>query len=231
MSDQELAQWKTRADRLLARANSIYAKLKTMMPPEDVSAVNGVRITVPITGEGAWAAANFDDRVISFDVGCFWDLSNDCLAYVLGHEMGHMVWAFGPKKNWPKLRNQKVTPAMNRQEEMDADIYGCRLAMQLGYDRRKAWDHFTIAYQREPFDPAYPRYPSVGQRKANVEKDIKSRANAQAQPPAPVQTPPAQQPAPNNNDMAEKNAWLSHIMNAMREFEVALNNNPNMAVA
>jgi len=101
----------------------------------------------------------------------------------------------------------------------------------LGYDRRKAWDHFTIAYQREPFDPAHPRYPSVGQRKANVEKDIKSRANAQAQPPAPVQTPPAQQPAPNNNDMAEKNAWLSHIMNAMREFEVALNNNPNMAVA
>jgi Zn-dependent protease with chaperone function len=225
MTAQELAQWKSRAAKLLARANAIYTKLQAVMPPEDVGAVKGVRITVPVTGEGAWAAASFDDKTISFDVGCFWDLSDDCIAYVMGHEMGHMVWAFGPKKNWPKLRGQKVTPAMNRQEEMDADIYGCRLAMQLGYDRRKAWDHFTIAYQREPFDPAIPRYPSVGQRKANIEKDIKSRADAQ-QKAAEPQAPP--QPNP---DMAEKNAWLGHIMQAMRGFETALANDPNLAQA
>jgi hypothetical protein len=222
---EEQAQWKSRAAKLLARANAIYTKLQAVMPPEDVGAVKGVRITVPVTGEGAWAAASFDDKTISFDVGCFWDLSDDCIAYVLGHEMGHMVWAFGPKKNWPKLRNQKATPAQRRQEEMDADVYGCRLAMQLGYDRRKAFDHFTIAYQREPFDPSIPYYPSVGQRKANIEKDIKSRADAQ-QKAAEPQAPP--QPNP---DMAEKNAWLGHIMQAMRGFETALANDPNLAQA
>lgn len=222
MTAQELAQWKTRAAKLLARCQSIFAKLKTVMPPEDVGAVNGVKITVPVTGEGAWAAASFDDKTISFDVGCFWDLGDDCLAYVMGHEMGHMVWAYGPKKNWPKLKNQKAPPAQRRQEEMDADVYGCRLAMQLGYDRRKAFDHFTVAYQREPFDPSVPNYPSVGQRKANIEKDVKSRADAAQQP----------QPAPQPNpDMAEKNAWLGHIMQGMRKFEVALNSNPDLAQA
>ena len=232
MTAQELDQWKARAAKLLSRSQSIYARLKKVMPAEDVGALNGVRITVPVTGESAWAAANFDDKIISLDVGCFWDLSDDCIAYVLGHEMGHMVWAFGPKKNWPKLRGTKVTPQQNRQEEMDADVYGCRLAMQLGYDRRLAWDHFTKAYQREPFDPSHPRYPSVGQRKANIEKDIKSRADAAAQAQQKAAEPVAPEPTPQANpDMAEKNAWLGHIMQAMRGFEVALANNPDLAQA
>ena len=232
MTAQELAQWKARAAKLGTRCQSIYAKLKTVMPPEDAGALNGVRITVPVTGEGAWASASFDDKTISFDVGCFWDLSDDCIAYVLGHEMGHMVWAFGPKKNWPKLRGQKVTPAQRRQEEMDADVYGLRLAMQLGYDRRKAFEHFTLAYQREPFDPSIPYYPSVGQRKANIEKDVKSRADAAAQAQQKAPEPVAPEPAPQPNpDTAEKNAWLGHIMQAMRGFETALANNPDLAQA
>jgi hypothetical protein len=230
MSAEELALWKGRSANLLTRANAIFAKLKTVMPPEDVSAVNGVKIQVPLTGNLNWASASFDDKIIEFDVGCFWDLSNDCIAYVLGHEMGHMVWAYGPKKMWPKSRGQKQTAQQRRQDELDADVYGCRLAMQLGYDRRKAFEHFTLAYQREAFDPSVPYYPSVGQRKANIEKDVKARADAQQQQtPAPAPEP-AQNPQP-NPDTAEKNAWLGHIMNAMRGFEVALANNPTTAQA
>jgi hypothetical protein len=103
--------------------------------------------------------------------------------------------------------------------------------MQAGYDRRKAWDHFTLAYQREPFDPAYPQYPSVGQRKANIEKDVKSRANAAAQAQQKAPEPQAQEPQQPNPDMAEKNAWLGHIMNALRSYETALAANPNLAQA
>lgn len=234
MSPQELALWKARAGKLLARTQALYAKLKAIVPPEEQSALNSVKLTVPLNGEMSWAAADFDNKTISIDVGCFWDLSDDCLAYVLGHEIGHLVWAFGPKKNWPKTRGQKFTPAQRRQEEYDADVYGCKLAMQLGYDRRKAWDHFTVAYQREPFDPAYPQYPSVGQRKANVEKDIKNQAAAAPTMPAPQPTPApqqAQEPAQPNPDTAEKNAWLGHIMNGMRKFEVALASDPTIAQA
>ena len=222
MTLEELTLWKGRAAKLLARATAIFGKLKAVMPPEDVGAVAGTKITVPLDGNLNWASASFDDRVIEFDVGCFWDLSDDCLAFVLGHEMGHLVWAFGPKKMWPKSRGQKQTAQQRRQDELDADVYGCRLATQLGYDRRKAFEHFTLAYQREPFDPSIPYYPSVGQRKANIEKDVKSRADAAQQP----QSEPAPKPDP---DMAEKNAWLGHIMNGMRKFEVALANNPAQA--
>jgi hypothetical protein len=235
MSPEEQALWKSRAATLLARCNAIYAKLKSVVPPEDQSAFNGIKITVPLGGNLAWASAVFDDRIIEFDVGCFWDLSDDCIAYILAHEMGHIAWAFGPKKNWPKLRGQPVTPAQNRQEEMDADVYGAKLAMKLGYDRRKAWDNFTIAYQREPFDPKYPRYPSVGQRKANVEKAIQAQTAppAQAQTSAPVIPTQAQQsePAQPNTDMADKNAWLNHIMQGMQKCETALANDTTTGVA
>jgi hypothetical protein len=42
---------------------------------------------------------------------------------------------------------------------------------------------------------------------------------------------PAPAPAGPSPDKAQKDAWLRHIMNGMQKFEVALNNNPNMAVA
>ncbi len=227
LSPDEKKVWEPRAIKLQARAQRIFNQIKAEMPPEERPALNGVTVQVPLDGESAYAGANFNDRKITFDVGCFWDLSDDCLAYVIAHEIGHMVWAFGPQKNWlnPKIRNQKLSPAQSRKEEMDADVYGALLAYRLGYDRRKAWEHFTIAYQRAPFDPSEPYYPSVGQRKANVEKAIKSQTDKAAQPP---QAAPAIQP---DTGMADKNVWLQHIMQGMQKFDVALANNPEMAVA
>lgn len=212
LSPDEKKVWEPRAIKLQARAQRIFNQIKAEMPPEERAALNGVTVQVPLDGETAYAAANFNDRKITFDVGCFWDLSDDCLAYVIAHEIGHMVWAFGPQKNWlnPKIRNQKPSAAQSRKEEMDADVYGALLAYRLGYDRRKAWEHFTIAYQRAPFDPSQPHYPSVDQRKANVEKALQSQSN---------------------KDMADKNVWLQHIMQGMQKFDVALANNPEMAVA
>jgi hypothetical protein len=238
LSLEEKKMWEGRALKLQDRVLKIYAQLKTVMPPEERSALNGVQVWVPFDGDYSWATANFNDKKISIDVGCFWDLSNDCIAYTIGHEIGHMVWAYGPQKNWlnPKIRKQKVTPEMNRKDEMDADVYGALLAYKLGYDRRKAWDHFTIAMQRQPFR-AGDDYPSVAQRKANVEKAIQAQTApaepAQAQTPLTPLPPQAQQPEPEkpNNDMAEKNAWLGHIMNGMQKFEVALADNPTIATA
>ena len=224
MKPEELAQWRTRQQQLQARANKIFEQLKSIMPEEDRSAMTGVKVTVPFDGTW-WAEARFDDKIIVVDLGSFWDLSNDCLAYVIGHEMGHMVWAYGPKKMWPKTRNRKRTPAQGVKEESDADVYGALLAHQLGYNRRKAWDHFTIADQREPFDPK-SGYPSVDQRKANVEKALKARAAGQDKTQEPQQTQPDQEQI-----KSEKSAWFDHIMNGMQKFDVALANNPDIQLA
>jgi len=217
LTPDEKKVWEPRAIKLQARAQRIFNQIKAEMPPEERAALNGVTVQVPLDGETAYARANFNDREITLDVGCFWDLSDDCLAYTIGHEIGHMVWAYGPQKNWlnPKIRNQKPSAAQSRIEESDADVYGALLAYKLGYDRRKAFDHFTIAYQRTPFRSG-DTYPSVPQRRDNVEKAIKS------------QSAPAVQP---DTGMADKNVWLQHIMQGMQKFDTALANNPEMAVA
>jgi len=232
---EEKKLWESRAIKLQDRAYKIFNQLKAELPPDERSALNAVKVWVPLDGEGRYAAANFKDGFITLDVGTYWDLSNDCLAYTIAHEIGHMIWAFGPQKNWnnPKIRNRQITPAQSRQEEMDADVFGALLAYRLGYDRRRAWDDFTIAMQRKPFNPAEPYYPSVAQRKANVEKALQSQTQKAAEPtqaaePAPIQPAPTAQP---DNSMADKNVWLQHIMQGMQKFEVALANNPEMAVA
>ena len=226
MSPEEKKMWEDRISKLQVRAQKIFNQIKAAMPPEERSALNGITVRVPSTGDSGYGRARYDDREITLDVGCFWDLSDDCLAYTIGHEIGHMVWAYGPAKNWvnPKIRNQLHTlPAPQlRKMESDADVYGALLAHKLGYDRRRAFDHFTIAYQRAPFSPG-DEYPSVAQRRDNIEKAIKS----QTQPPQAAEPTPAQ----SNKDMADKNVWLQHIMQGMQKFDVALADNPEMAVA
>jgi hypothetical protein len=238
---EDFKLWEARAAKLLVRCQRIYARLQTVMPEEDKSALNGVKILVPLTGDSRWAAANYIDKTITVDLGCFWDLSDDCLAYTIGHEIGHMVWAHGPKKNWDRekrlgLDKSRVPAPENRRRENDADVYGALLAYQLGYDRRKAWDNFTVAYQREPFDPEYPEYPSVGQRKANVDKAIAQKkkekdAAQQAAQPTPEPSTAPQAPTTPSPEKIEKDAWLQHIMNGMQKFEVALSQDPNMNLA
>jgi hypothetical protein len=225
--DEDFKLWEDRQRKLLARCQRLYAKLQSIMPESDRPSVKGIPVKVPLTGVSSWASANYITQIIEVDLGCFWDLSDDCLAYVLGHEIGHHVYNYKNKDYWKK----KASPSQNRKYEMDADVYGALLAYELGYDRRKAFDQFDIAYQREPFDPKYPDYPSVGQRKSNVNRALdqkkKDKAAAAQQPAQPVPEP---QETP-SSDKPQKDAWLRHIMNGMQKFEVALAQDPNMRLA
>ncbi len=198
MKSDELEQWIKRRADLQTRAQKIYSQLLSAMQPNERAAVANVKLDVPLDGEGAWAAANFADKKITLDVGTFWDLSNDCLAYTIGHEIGHMVY----ERANPGYYKKQVTPAQNRKLEMDADVYGALLAYKLGYNINRAWDHFTEAYQREPFDPKYPEYPSVGQRKSNVNRALSKQ---------------------------RKDASISHVMQGLQHFQTVLAANPEMA--
>jgi hypothetical protein len=199
----EKETWLERQKQLETRAVKIYSQLQSVMPKQDRPALRGIPVLVPFNGVLAWAIADYSGRKIELDLGCFWDLSNDCLAYTIGHEIGHHVYNYKNPNYWKR----DVSPKQNRRLEMDADVYGALLAYDLGYDRKKAFDNFTVAYQREPFDPKEPSYPSVGQRKQNVDKALQQKRNVQ------------------------KDAWLNHIMQGMNKFEVALAQNPNMALA
>jgi len=176
MSAEKKALWEQRKVQLEGRSRKIYRRLTSIMPAEDLVAVKGVPVNVPLHGEMAWAAANYQTREIIVDLGCFWDLPDDCLGYVLGHEIGHFVYE---KKN-PGFWRKRIPDAVNRKLEMDADIYGAILAYRLGYDPKLAWNQFTRAEREAPFDPKYPNYPSVSQRKAAVSTAIKKHKDDQA---------------------------------------------------
>jgi hypothetical protein len=237
---EDFKLWEGRAAKLLIRCQRIYVRLQSVMPPEDKSALSGVKVLVPLTGDSGWATARYEDKIITLDLGTFWDLSDDAIAYTMGHEIGHMVWALGPKKNWERekrsTRSARRPAPENRRLEMDADVYGALLAYQLGYDRRKAWDNFTIAYQRAPWDPTSPEYPSVPDRKANVDRALNQFKRKQAQAAQPKE--PGAEPAPTQDltpiplpDKAQKDAWFRHLMNGMQKFDVALRNDPDIALA
>jgi hypothetical protein len=198
------AEWQNRRVQLEGRARKIYNRLASVMPPEDRSSIKGVPVNVPLHGEMAWAAANDETKIITVDLGAFWDLPDDCLGFVLGHEIGHFVYY----RNNPNWWRKRIPPELNRKMEMDADVYGAILAYRLGYDPRKAWLHFTRAEREEAVD-AKSRYPSVRQRQSNVaaaikkDKDERAAAKAAASVPADQQGQQGKQPSPSEPPISD----------------------------
>ena len=229
------AEWKRRQSRLEARSKSVFSRLTKVMPPEELVAVRGVPITVPLFGEMSWAAADYVKRVITVDLGCFWDLPDDCLGYVLGHEIGHFVYE---NKN-PGYWRKKLSAARRRQEEIDADIYGAILAYRVGYNPKLAYNHFTKQEQAAPVDPAYPYYPSVSQRRAasaaaiKRHRDQEAAARAQAaEPPKPEPTPePAgKEPIPDPPLSSTAKDDINHAQHGIEGLLALLGKDPELAL-
>lgn len=180
LAPAQRAQWTQRQQQLRTRAQSILNKLIASMPPEEQAMIKGYKLDIPIRISLAEIAYN-DDKNIAMDLGTFWDMSDSSLAYVLGHELGHIVW-YGRKKynrgaNWdnPKKKLRKV------QEELDCDTYGATIAYKLGYDARDALKHFDYEARSWRYDvnkPGYNYYPDFTMRQANMKKAI---AQAQAE--------------------------------------------------
>jgi len=180
MSQAERNQWVQRQKSLEARCWTVYRKLRQTMPPEDKQAIAIVSISVPLEGEWRQAGSNYASQEIYLDLGTFWDLSDDCLAYTIGHEMGHMVWGLGPKKGYKGPGSIKSLPdQQRRQNELDADVYGALLAYRAGYDYNRAWDGFTREKLKSTTPDSY--YPTVPQRQDNAKQSLDQFKQSQQQ--------------------------------------------------
>ena len=162
LNSKEMALWKQRQVDLLQRANNIFTGLKSRMDKKDLPYVNRARI-VTHTDRAiySWAQVG-DDGWIELDLATFWDLSNDCLAYVIAHEMGHIVIA---GRRGTKIERYR-TAAEGRKEEMEADVYGAKLAYSLGYDPRKAFE--VLSDEEKALKRDGGSHPSYADRKSNV---------------------------------------------------------------
>jgi hypothetical protein len=154
MKPEELAIWKQRQSNLYQRSTRILNQLRSKVDEEDQEFVKGAKIKIHTDRTVyAWAQVG-DDKVIEMDLAIFWDLSNDCIAYVLGHELGHLVIN---GRNGTKLEKRR-TDAQNRREELECDVYGARLAYSLRYNPKKAYDNFSVEVKSWKSEGGYPGY-------------------------------------------------------------------------
>lgn len=126
-----VAMWEKRWNQLDARSQKVYAKLKSMLPPEQRKQIGNVPLEVGETrASGLWK-----DNIITIDLSIFWDLGDAALAYTIAHEMGHAFYKHSGYDN--------KNPAQNKRNELLADAFGAKLAYKAGYDPNQCFGDLT----------------------------------------------------------------------------------------
>lgn len=226
LNQQQQAQWQQRQQQLNSRVQQIYARLQSVMSQQDRSRLTAISVSVPLHGDSKYARADWKGSAITIDVGAFWDLSDDCLAYTLGHEIGHMVY-YSKNDRRPGFWTDKVTNQQSRKEELDADTYGAVLAYRLGYNAQRAFDFFSREIQQARAQPN-DSYPSVQQRQAAQAQAIK---RAGPQPKENIEEP-VTQPAgvPDLPTSAGAVEDMQHAMAGIENLGRVLQQDPQIAL-
>lgn len=148
MDPKTLDMWDKRWKQLSARAEKVFAKLKSMLNPEQAARIKNVELEVgEVRGSGIYA---FADNKIIIDLSIFWDLGDDALAYTIAHEMGHVYYGHKGYKG--------QTTETNRNNELLADAFGAKLAYKAGYDPNRCFADLTEKEKAEPGNPTHPGY-------------------------------------------------------------------------
>jgi hypothetical protein len=176
LSPQQQKIWTKRAEVLQATAIKIFQKLSNFVGENEKKYLKGVVIKVPVIfAVYDWARVHLGDKLIEIDVGTFWDLGDDTLAYTLGHEIAHIVYTHSGQH---PMDTTRVTPAQkwaNVQKELQCDTYGATLAYKAGYDPRRAWDKMdqeAKSWKYNPKDNNNNYYPDYSMRVRNLNQTI-----------------------------------------------------------
>ena len=139
-------QMTPRIPQLQQRCNTMLARL--IKASQVARELAGVRVYVSISD--GFAQSSPKTREINLDVTAFWNAPDDVLAFVIGHELGHIAL------HHPDELHQE--PALNQQEELDADAYGIRLAIKLGYSKTKALSFCDVPKSSPTDSFSHPSY-------------------------------------------------------------------------
>lgn len=198
--------WLTRRAKLLQRSQAILAKLLGKVGEDNLKFFKNTKILVPVeVSLPDIATTDISNKTIQLDLGTFWDLTDDTIAYVIGHELGH-IYLEGAIKQYQFGRGGMQTAALKRKHveyELACDAYGAKLAYSLGYNPKKALDQFGPqgrSWRYDPKEPEYSYYPDYKMRKSNIDKTVDQLKN-----------PPGEQP-----DLASSKV-IAHITRGIRQ--------------
>jgi Zn-dependent protease with chaperone function len=159
MADFGMQRFVKEADKLEKRMNLIGQKL-VAASGNDAPLLSKVRYSAESVN-GSAEADPYGDGTIRLDVTVFYDLPDDALAYTIAHEMGHLVYKHKFGKN--------VNVQTARQYELQADVYGARLAYKCSYDPRQAFAEMDAIEKRARAKPT-AQHPDYQTRKTHVQQ-------------------------------------------------------------
>lgn len=159
MADFGMQRFMQEATKLEKRMAPIFQKLVAASGP-DAPLLSKVKISAESVFGNA-EADSFGDGKIILDVTVFYDLPDDALAYTIAHEMGHLALKHKFGKN--------VSVQTARQYELQADVYGAKLAYKCGYDPKQAFAEMTAA-EKKTRAQSTATHPDYQTRKTHVQQ-------------------------------------------------------------
>lgn len=159
MADFGMQRFMQEATKLEKRMAPIFQKLVSASGP-DAALLSKVRLSAESVF-GSAEADPFGDGKIILDVTVFYDLPDDALAYTIAHEMGHLAL----KHKFGKNTNTQTA----RQYELQADVYGAKLAYKCGYDPKQAFAEMTAA-EKKARAQSTATHPDYQTRKTHVQQ-------------------------------------------------------------
>jgi Zn-dependent protease with chaperone function len=152
-------RWFSEGKKLITRCQPIIKKLVSVAGPEGPKVANIVVSTAVVPGQ----ATVFGDGQIILDPAIYYDLSDDTLAFLIGHEMGHLVLGHKGYKG--------ISPKVTKQQELDADVWGGKLAFSAGYNPNQAFSDMSMAAKRATAKPS-DTHPDYKTRVKNLNKGL-----------------------------------------------------------
>jgi len=144
ISPEQIQQiWKPRKVELKNRCYAIlklFADSSVKTHPDWTKVIQQIKVEVTL-GDSSFRQGNpartnvsvstrngkiigINSNQIILEATVFWDAPNDTLAFILGHECGHLV-----------MKHAISPPDKGKDNEMEADLIGANLAKKIGYDR------------------------------------------------------------------------------------------------
>lgn len=150
IKDPESVQkvWIPRMVNLQERADKMLARLINAAGPDWAKYLKGTKVSVQSNSN--YAQATTATKNISIDLTVFWDADDATLAFIIGHELGHIGYSHTKSyddinKGSDPMRQQQIASEF-RKQEMDADNFAIALARILGYNKAEV---FKFMHKKE----------------------------------------------------------------------------------